>query len=701
MDSHAASARTSLLHSSSIMDIEAMDHVGIPIIEMDESLITVIPKLSNFIKTALGDMTLSFENMQHGSHGHRLRQLVHALAEDSHNPFIIVALMILKWEFSNAADDDWGLNESRGSACEFVAWQFLCHLDQDEIIEFLLEELPNPRRNSSSHVGAERRPSETTSAGDEEITPLLSRAPTPLDLLGFGKRTALPERIGDPCGMRTDPESYDISRYTQFFGLNALEIAVIGQAKRFLSQRVIQRVVNDIWNGEVVFWDSLTVHSTKKPQIFNRKTADPYSRLRVPVYRKMFEAAFFISFLLLYYSVLLERKQVGIGLFEAILYVWIAAFAYDEMSGAVDAGVLFYQMDFWSLWNLGIIGVGFAFIITRIIGLGKEDDYIVDVSFDVLSLEALFLVPRYASVPPEICSLVSLNSYFGSLVNPCVERNGATKAFLRFLPVVVVLYIGMDKRHCGTVRTAAQTRGNRAKANEAEMSWMLVKVFFGSGSLGLDSASEISPIFGYGLMKRPAITSTHTPLNMSRTDDARLIYVSMTNILLLSSLISLMSMSLEGVMLHAREEYLFQLSVYVLESSNSRRLTYFMPPLNLIPLLCIRPMRLFLSAETVRRVRIVLLRATHLPFVMLIWAYEASRRRLRVRAPERKSGFSRCQDPQHSTLELTSEPGNERPVEPGLARSGQAQVADMIDAVDRLRAQVERVATNFATQQRT
>lgn len=56
---------------------------------------------------------------------------------------------------------------------------------------------------------------------------------------------------------------------------------------------------------------------------------------------------------------------MGVGLFEAILYVWIAAFAYDEMSGAVDAGVLFYQMDFWSLWNLGIIGVGFAFIITR------------------------------------------------------------------------------------------------------------------------------------------------------------------------------------------------------------------------------------------------------------------------------------------------------------------------------------------------
>lgn len=84
----------------------------------------------------------------------------------------------------------------------------------------------------------------------------------------------------------------------------------------------------------------------------------------MPVYRKMFEAAFFLSLLLLYYSVLVERKQNGLGFFETLMDVWIAAFAYDELSGLVDAGVLFYQMDFWSLWNLGIIGVGVSFIIT-------------------------------------------------------------------------------------------------------------------------------------------------------------------------------------------------------------------------------------------------------------------------------------------------------------------------------------------------
>lgn len=45
------------------------------------------------------------------------------------------------------------------------------------------------------------------------------------------------------------------------------------------------------------------------------------------------------------------------------MYIWIAAFAYDELSGMTDAGMLFYQMDFWSLWNLGIIGTGIAFVV--------------------------------------------------------------------------------------------------------------------------------------------------------------------------------------------------------------------------------------------------------------------------------------------------------------------------------------------------
>ncbi|KAJ5842131.1 hypothetical protein N7534_011961 [Penicillium rubens] len=627
-----------------------MDHTEIPVIETNEPLFDVLPKLYNFISMAVGDMAYTFEQMLYGSQGHRLRQLVHALADDTHNPFIIVALMILKWDFTTATEDDWGLNESRGAACEFVAWQFLCHLNQRETIEFLLEELPAPRRGSANIIESEagnpglesiqRHTSQT-----EETTPLLPDSS--LYRLFGGKRTTETQLSGASQDTHRDDETYAAHRYSRFFGLNALEIATIAHAKRFLSQRVVQRVVDGIWKGEIVFWDSLTVNSTKKPHIFNARTADPYSRLRVPLYRKIFEAAFFISFLFLYYAVLVERRQEAVGIFEAVMYVWIVAFAYDELSGIIDAGVIFYQMDFWSLWNLSIIGVGIAFVITRVIGLAKGDNPIIELSFDILSLEALFL------------DLLTRELEF-------ILRQS------RFLTTFTMLA--------------------RDRLSLSTMSHLLVKVFFGSSVLGLDTASEISPIFGYGLM---------------------LTFALMTNTLILSSLISLMSMSLEGVMRHAREEYLFQLAIYVLESSNSRRLTYFMPPLNLIPLLCIRPMRLFLSAGTVRSVRIVLLRATHLPFVALIWAYESkwqhSKRQssqlgpmsARYQGTSENPTESRCQDPHHPSLVETNRlgPGKAPSVDQQAAREldmgqfGQVpQLADVIDTIERLRTQVEAIA---------
>lgn len=56
------------------------------------------------------------------------------------------------------------------------------------------------------------------------------------------------------------------------------------------------------------------------------------------------------------------RQPGRIEFFEVLMYMWIAAFAYDEFSGMTDAGMLFYQMGFWSIWNMAIIGTGVIFI---------------------------------------------------------------------------------------------------------------------------------------------------------------------------------------------------------------------------------------------------------------------------------------------------------------------------------------------------
>lgn len=146
----------------------------------------------------------------------------------------------------------------------------------------------------------------------------------------------------------------------------------------------------------------------------------------MPKYQKAFQVAFFITFLVLYYAVLVQRSPVSVTATEVLLYIWIAAFAYDEFGEFRDAGYLFYATDFWSIWDLMIILVGVAFFVIRLIGLAKDDSYITDIAFDILSMLALFLVPRSVdesltlcfavNAANRICSVASLNPYFGSLL---------------------------------------------------------------------------------------------------------------------------------------------------------------------------------------------------------------------------------------------------------------------------------------------
>lgn len=119
-------------------------------------------------------------------------------------------------------------------------------------------------------------------------------------------------------------------------------------------------------------------------------------------------------------------------------------------------------------------------------------------------------------------------------------------------------------------------------------------------------------------------------------------------------------------------------------------------------------MRLFLSAETVRRVRIILLRATHIPFVTLIWIYESkwrkSVRQNRQFTPVSTRGrtsanepSSRFRDPPFPFVQVVATnvgPGKQRSVDQKAAHEPsaggqQVQLADLIDTVERLRAQVE------------
>lgn len=635
-----------------------------PDIGLHDSFRDVIKKLSLYITDAVV-LPCTFEQLRTTSAGDRLRTLVTHLSITCDNPAIVNALLALKWHYG-AANGDRSLCEARANACEIVAWRFLTHLSEREAVDFCLYEIPGTKKApggvataSAAVIGApgnsangggggggdeengNRGPLPRVGSMVDESSPLLSRmwssATSDRDRVktrraGAGNRryqllqsisrlTMSMHRGHHHHDSDSDCDGEDADHHhhdgddsdddeddptAPFVNLNALEIAAVADAKRFLSQNVVQKIITGIWNGDIVFWDRLEVDAVKKPRFYNPHTADPFARLRVPKYLKIFEAMYFLAFLAIFYLTLLERNPFKVGPAEVLFYFFLAAFAYDELSEWIDAGSLFYVYDFWNVFDLIMICIGFTFVVLRTfsfvlllttllllvltptgaIGLSRHSAYLIDLSFDILSLEALFMVPR-------ISSILSLSPYWGTLI-PCFKE--MTKDFIKFMVLVVIIYLGF--------LTTFSLLG-RTLFTLPHMTMVLTKIFFGSSYVGFDIMDDIDPVFGPPLM---------------------LVFVTLSSILLMGSLTGMLSNSFSRVMGHAREEYLYVYSIYVLEASTSNRLTHFYPPFNLIALIIFRPLRLFLPSDhKFRAARIALLKATHLPIVGTIQLYELVR----------------------------------------------------------------------------
>ncbi len=312
----------------------------------------------------------TFEQLRTTTSGDGIRILVDHLGRTCTHPAIVNALLYvvvssssplslstrltgpfsaLKWHYGCNTEDK-GLYDARANACEIAAWRFLTHLSEREAVDFCLYEIPEPPPSES-------RASHDEEEGEvDEHSALLAQVWTggsvrpPLNQTGSRKRNLLLQSISRLTMSMTaddDDDDEDDDPAASFTNLNALEIAAIADAKRFLSQNVVQKIVTGIWNGDIIFWDNLSVHSVKKPRFYNPTTADPFSRLRVPKYLKAFEVLFFASFLFLYYAVLVERDPYQISTLEIFLYLWFAAFTYDELSEWIDAGSVFYAADVW------------------------------------------------------------------------------------------------------------------------------------------------------------------------------------------------------------------------------------------------------------------------------------------------------------------------------------------------------------------
>ena len=185
-----------------------------------------------------------------------------------------------------------------------MAWRFVTHLSERDAIDYLCTDLV--QRNST-------RGDESQQSSSEEETPLLNEELQPDDLQS--------DEISNAQAGTVSPKDYQ--------QLNALEIATVCEAKKFMSQRAVQRIIDGLWKGDIMLWQTMSPHAVKRATLYHSQRCDPFTRLRVPLYLKAFEVLFFAAFLAFYYIVLVQKSFHTVTGTEVMLYVWLAAFTYN------------------------------------------------------------------------------------------------------------------------------------------------------------------------------------------------------------------------------------------------------------------------------------------------------------------------------------------------------------------------------------
>ena len=135
------------------------------------------------------------------------------------------------------ASDEPGVNEARGYACEFVAWQFLTNLTERDAIDLLLHELPQASSAAGTPQEAENGTHVQPSNGStNERTPLLTTGGRTSSYFGT-----------DSVHVNAGAPAHLDDFVSQFENLSALEIAAVSGSKKFISQRPVQKIINGIW----------------------------------------------------------------------------------------------------------------------------------------------------------------------------------------------------------------------------------------------------------------------------------------------------------------------------------------------------------------------------------------------------------------------------------------------------------------------
>ncbi|THH05416.1 hypothetical protein EW145_g4818 [Phellinidium pouzarii] len=373
---------------------------------------------------------------------------------------------------------------------------------------------------------------------------------------------------------------------------NAIEIAIIGRAKRFIKSSACQRVIDSIWSGKCVY-QAQSSHSIisdtykQTPIHFYDPHKAPlldHYRLKVPAVRSVLE---YINFLVLFvlFVMTLELSELDrLNWAEIAFMIYALGFSLEKVAAMQEHGLKVFFTGTWNGFDLALITIFVSYASTRLYGIRYDVPWARASGIDCLAIAACLIFPRLAFVTLKNNLMV-------------LSLRAMILQFLALMLIAVFCFAGF----LYALWTLSKTESNYSVG---DIFWWMADLWFGLDATGFMLSSTFHPFFGPILMVS---------------------YACLSNTLLLTVLVSILSHTFSSISEDAAAEAMFRRAVLTIEGVKADYLFSYQPPINLIALVLMLPASWILSPRWFHKdlkVNVFMIRLTSFPILLSIAYYE-------------------------------------------------------------------------------
>lgn len=388
--------------------------------------------------------------------------------------------------------------------------------------------------------------------------------------------------------------------------LTALELAIVSESKFFISSAACHRVVDAINRGQITytplsFVDILPDHYKHLPiSIYNPKQAGllDHHRLIVPRTRVVIELAQFLVLLALYVFTMVNRHQ-GFTLWELAFSIYTTGWVLQEFAAIIEHGWELHSQSLWSFLDASFIFIFAIYFVMRIFDLGNDtlaDGY----GLHVLCVAAPILLSRVAfNIMPENVVFISLHA---------VMKDFTLLTFLSFWCFTGFLLA------LQWLTTTDQLEDDKTPGWFTVTKWLLW-IWFGLDGTGIGESANFHSILGPILM---------------------VAFAFLGNTLFLTILVAMLTNTFGRIVANESAEIRFHRTVLIFESVKSDSIFSYPPPLNILALITLLPLKFVVSNRCFHSINVFLIRVVNAPVLLFISIVE---RRIQVSKPRNKKSW--------------------------------------------------------------